>query len=143
MRHGREKLACLRLVAPNGGGMKDNKVDILVADDEANILMLLELELQAEGYSTICCEDGAKALAAIREKPPSLALLDWNMPMISGLDLCRRLRETGNRVPVIMITAKTEQNLLDRAEASGAYSVFRKPFDTDDLLNTIEQALAD
>ena len=63
--------------------MSESDVNILLADDEANILMLLEMELQAEGYSTICCEDGGKALAKIREDQPALALLDWNMPVIS------------------------------------------------------------
>ena len=64
--------------------MKAGDVNILIADDEANILMLLEMELQAEGYRTTCCEDGGKALAAIREAQP-VALLDWNMPVVSGL----------------------------------------------------------
>ena len=71
---------------------------VLIADDEANILMLLEMELQAEGFSTIGCNDGAKALAQIRESTPAIALLDWNMPIITGLDVCRRLRDTGNRL---------------------------------------------
>ena len=141
VRHGRAKLACLRLVTPDGGGMKDNKVDILVADDEANILMLLEMELQAEGYSTICCEDGAKALAAIREKPPSLALLDWNMPMISGLDLCRRLRETGNRVPVIMITARDEMDDRIAALEAGADDFISKPFNIREVLARVKALL--
>ena len=81
--------------------MEDNV--ILIADDEANILMLLKMELQAEGFKTIGCSDGGKALAQIRESTPAIALLDWNMPIITGLDVCRRLRETGNQLPVIMI----------------------------------------
>ena len=93
---------------------------ILVADDEANILMLLEMELQAEGFKTIGCNDGAKALAQIRESAPALALLDWNMPIITGLDVCRRLRDTGNRLPVIMVTARDEMDDRVAALEAGA-----------------------
>ena len=94
---GRRPSLCLQFFQDPSGGMSGADVNILLADDEANILMLLEMELQAEGYRTVCCADGGKALAQIREDQPSLALLDWNMPVISGLDVCRRRRrQTSN-----------------------------------------------
>lgn len=121
--------------------MKDGDVNILIADDEANILMLLEMELQAEGYNTICCEDGSKALAAIREEPPALALLDWNMPMISGLDVCRRLRDTGNRLPVIMVTARDEMDDRIAALEAGADDFISKPFNIREVLARVKALL--
>ena len=121
--------------------MSGTDVDILIADDEANILMLLEMELQAEGYGTTCCADGGKALAAIREAQPSLALLDWNMPIISGLDVCRRLRDTGNQLPVIMITARDEIDDRVAALEAGADDFIAKPFNIREVLARVKALL--
>ena len=114
---------------------------ILVADDEANILMLLEMELQAEGFKTIGCNDGAKALAQIRESAPALALLDWNMPIITGLDVCRRLRDTGNRLPVIMVTARDEMDDRVAALEAGADDFISKPFNIREVLARVKALL--
>ena len=114
---------------------------ILIADDEANILMLLEMELQAEGFSTIGCGDGAKALAQIRESAPAIALLDWNMPIITGLDVCRRLRDTGNRIPVIMITARDEMDDRVAALEAGADDFISKPFNIREVLARVKALL--
>ena len=114
---------------------------ILVADDEANILMLLEMELQAEGFKTIGCNDGAKALAQIRESTPALALLDWNMPIITGLDVCRRLRDTGNRLPVIMVTARDEMDDRVAALEAGADDFISKPFNIREVLARVKALL--
>ena len=114
---------------------------ILIADDEANILMLLEMELQAEGFQTIGCSDGAKALAQIRESNPAIALLDWNMPIVTGLDVCRRLRDTGNRLPVIMITARDEMDDRVAALEAGADDFIAKPFNIREVLARVKALL--
>ena len=119
--------------------MEDNV--ILIADDEANILMLLEMELQAEGFKTIGCSDGGKALAQIRETTPAIALLDWNMPIITGLDVCRRLRETGNQLPVIMITARDEMDDRIAALEAGADDFIAKPFNIREVLARVKALL--
>ena len=118
--------------------MADGETTILIADDETNILMLLEMELQADGYQTICCNDGSEALAKIREMPPSVALLDWNMPIISGLDVCRRLRDTGSSLPVIMITARDEMDDKIAALESGADDFISKPFNIREVLARVK-----
>ena len=123
------------------GDMSRADVNILLADDEANILMLLEMELQAEGDGTVCCGDGGKALATIREDQPSLALLDWNMPVISGLDVCRRLRDTGNQLPVIMITARDEMDDRIAALEAGADDFISKPFNIREVLARVKALL--
>ena len=121
--------------------MAEGAINILVADDEANIVMLLDMELQAEGYNTICCSDGAQALAQIREEQPALALLDWNMPLITGLDVCRRLRDTGNRLPVIMITARDEMDDRIAALEVGADDFIAKPFNIREVLARVKALL--
>ena len=118
--------------------MADADKTILIADDEANILLLLEMELQADGYETICCNDGSEALAKIRETTPAVALLDWNMPVITGLDVCRRLRETGNALPVIMITARDEMDDKIAALESGADDFISKPFNIREVLARVK-----
>ena len=121
--------------------MSESDLNIVIADDEVNIVMLLEMELQAEGYSTICCEDGGKALSRIREDQPALALLDWNMPIINGLDVCRRLRDTGNRLPVIMITARDEMDDRIAALEAGADDFISKPFNIREVLARVKALL--
>ena len=121
--------------------MAEGAINVLIADDEANIVMLLDMELQAEGYTTICCSDGAEALAKIREAQPALALLDWNMPLITGLDVCRRLRDTGNRLPVIMITARDEMDDRIAALEVGADDFIAKPFNIREVLARVKALL--
>ena len=114
---------------------------VLLADDEPNILLLLETELRAEGFDVCSCVDGVTALARIRESPPDLALLDWSMPGITGLDICRRMRETGLFLPVIMITARDQ--IDDRVSAldAGADDFISKPFNIREVLARVKALL--
>ncbi|MAR07565.1 MAG: DNA-binding response regulator [Cyanobium sp. NAT70] len=118
--------------------MAESEKTILIADDEANILMLLEMELQAEGYQTIACKDGSEALSKIRDSTPSVALLDWNMPIITGLDVCKRLRDTGSSLPVIIITARDEMDDKIAALESGADDFISKPFNIREVLARVK-----
>ena len=90
--------------------MPETTPTVFLADDEANIVALLEMELQAEGFTVVTATDGISALKKLRDTapPPDLALLDWNMGGITGLEICRRLRETGVSLPVIILTARDE-----------------------------------
>ena len=114
---------------------------VLLADDEPNILLLLETELRAEGFHVCSYVDGVTALARIRESPPDLALLDWSMPGITGLDICRRMRETGLFLPVIMITARDQ--IDDRVSAldAGADDFISKPFNIREVLARVKALL--
>ena len=111
---------------------------VLLADDEPNILLLLEIELQAEGFDVCSFAEGFSALKRIRESPPDLALLDWSMPGISGLDICRRMRETGLFLPVIMVTARDQ--IDDRVSAldAGADDFISKPFNVRELIARVK-----
>jgi DNA-binding response OmpR family regulator len=81
---------------------------ILLVEDEVKLARFIELELSSEGYEISVAHDGISGLALARESPPDLAILDWMLPGLSGLEICRRLRATGSAIPVIFVTAKDE-----------------------------------
>jgi two-component system OmpR family response regulator len=107
---------------------------ILVIEDEQKLAKFLELELQYEGYEVIVANDGMTGLTAAREVNADLILLDWMLPKISGLEVCRRLRLTGSKTPIILLTAKDE--ISDRVAGldAGADDYIVKPFSIEELL---------
>lgn len=114
---------------------------ILVVEDEAKLARFIELELQYEGYRVSVAADGLAGLAAVRESHPDLVILDWMLPGISGLEICRRLRATGDKVPVILLTAKDE--ISDRVAGldAGADDYVVKPFSVEELLARVRTQL--
>ncbi|HEV7534353.1 MAG TPA: response regulator, partial [Acidimicrobiia bacterium] len=85
---------------PGAGGT------ILVVDDEANIADLVEMYLRKEGFRVLKAATGEDGLAAAKRERPRLVVLDVGLPGIDGLEVCRRLREAGDRTPVLMLTAR-------------------------------------
>lgn len=122
--------------------MEPDRNTIAVIDDDSSLRNAISSLLRSTGMRVSTYPTAEQFLDGACLDATDLIITDIHMPGMSGIELKGRLDQLNCRVPVIMITAKTEQNLLDRAQASGAYSIFRKPFDTEDLLNTIEQALA-
>ncbi|MFS8895114.1 response regulator transcription factor [Synechococcus sp. R3-13] len=110
---------------------------ILVIEDEAKLARFVETELTCEGYRVSVASDGMAGLRAACDQNPDLVLLDWMLPGISGLEICRRLRSTGNRVPVVLMTARDE--VADRAAGldAGADDYVVKPFSIQELLARI------
>ena len=110
---------------------------ILIVEDEVKLARFIELELLSEGYEITVAHDGMSGLALLRESPPDLAILDWMLPGLSGLEICRRLRATGNSLPVILLTAKDE--ISDRVAGldAGADDYVVKPFSIEELLARI------
>jgi len=115
-----------------------NQPTILVADDEVNIVTLLQIELEAEEFNVTTAYDGITALKAIRENPPSLALLDWNMGGNTGIEICQRLRETGLSLPVIMITCRDEIDDRVAALETGADDFISKPFNIREVIARVK-----
>ncbi|MEO8686569.1 MAG: response regulator, partial [Devosia sp.] len=95
---------------------------ILVVEDEEDISILLRYNLEAEGFRVLTAETGDEAQERIQDKLPDLILLDWMLPEVSGIELCRRMRarEETARVPIIMITARGEEEERVRGLATGA-----------------------
>src|SRR3546814_3933028 len=87
------------------------KPRILIVEDEAALVTLLRYNLEREGYEVAAAHDGEEALVLAREAPPDLVLLDWMLPLASGIEVCRRLRRDPEMrdVPVIMLTARGEE----------------------------------
>ncbi len=109
---------------------------ILVADDDRTTTTMLSRTLEKWGFEVTVVHDGAAAWAAITgDTPPSLAILDWMMPEIDGIELCRRIRATPPRAPVyvILLTARTSQQDLVAGLEAGADDYLKKPFDPDEL----------
>ena len=100
---------------------------ILVADDEKEIADLVALYLENEGYQVIECYDGAQAMDIVEKERPDLAILDIMLPGASGLDICRRIRESHN-YPIIMLTAKGEETDKITGLTMGADDYITKPF---------------
>ena len=108
---------------------------LLVIDDEPKLTNFLRMELEVEGYSVAVAHDGASGLIALRSDPaPDLVLLDWNLPDFTGLDICRRIRSTGMKLPVLMLTGHNE--VKDKVEAldAGVDDYLVKPFSIEELL---------
>ncbi|AFZ50249.1 response regulator transcription factor [Dactylococcopsis salina] len=114
---------------------------ILIVEDEAKLAQFIELELQYEGYEVTIATDGFTGLTQARELNPDLLILDWMLPGISGLEICRRLRQTNNTIPVILLTAKDE--ISDRVEGldAGADDYVVKPFSIEELFARVRAHL--
>lgn len=114
---------------------------ILVVEDEVKLARFVELELSYEGYQVSVTHDGLAGLTAARESHPDLVILDWMLPGLSGLEICRRLRATGDKVPIILLTAKDE--ISDRVVGldAGADDYVVKPFSIEELLARVRAHL--
>ena len=115
--------------------------NILIVDDEPEIVRGLEDNLRFDGYATLSAGNGADALALAAREAPDLILLDVMMPRMSGWDVCRRLREKGIDVPVIMLTARGEEIDRVRGLELGADDYVTKPFSLRELLARVRAVL--
>jgi two-component system, OmpR family, phosphate regulon response regulator PhoB len=116
---------------------------ILIAEDEDSLATLLNYNLEKEGYAVAVAVDGEEALMMINEKLPDLILLDWMLPKVSGIEVCRRLRartETRN-IPIIMLTARGEETDRIRGLDTGADDYIVKPFSMSELSARIRAVL--
>jgi CheY-like chemotaxis protein len=108
----------------------------LIADDDADILMLISLTLQRDGYEVVTAKNGLAALESASDRVPHLVVLDLMMPGIDGCEVTRRLRaqEATRDVPIMIVTAFAEESQAAKALAAGADAYLRKPFAPRDLL---------
>lgn len=116
---------------------------ILVIEDEDALATLLQYNLEKEGYAVAVAADGEEGLTQADERLPDLVVLDWMLPKVSGIEVCRRLRarpETRN-VPIIMLTARGEESDRIRGLDTGADDYLTKPFSVPELIARIRAVL--
>lgn len=116
---------------------------VLVVEDEDALATLLKYNLDKEGHRVVVASDGEEALILIDERQPDLVVLDWMLPKVSGIEVCRRLRakaETRN-LPVIMLTARGEESDRVRGLDTGADDYIVKPFSMSELAARVRAVL--
>ena len=116
---------------------------VTVVEDEEALSVLLRYNLEAEGFEVETIDRGDEAELRLRERQPDLLLLDWMLPGVSGIELCRRLRarpETA-RLPIIMLTARAEESEKVRGLSTGADDYVTKPFSTPELMARVRATL--
>ncbi len=116
---------------------------VLVVEDEASLALLLSYNLEAEGYQVERAERGDEAELKLAENPPDLVILDWMLPGVSGLEICRRLRarEATKTLPVIMLTARGDEGERVRGLSVGADDYVVKPFSVPELMARVRALL--
>lgn len=130
-------------MAADHGIITQDRPTILIVDDEAPLLTLLRYNLEKSGFRVEEAVDGREALDAVAAAPPDLVLLDWMLPVMSGVEVCRQIRRrpATRSLPIIMLTARTEDQDSIRALDLGADDYITKPFVMEALLARIRALL--
>ncbi len=117
---------------------------ILIADDRSEVVVLVKVTLEGEGYRTIEASDGREALEKIRLEKPDLVLLDILMPKMNGFEVLSQLKKDPvlKEIPIIMLTAKGQKSDQEKGKELGATGYIIKPFSPSALLERIEEILA-
>ncbi|MEM9262079.1 MAG: response regulator, partial [Pseudomonadota bacterium] len=119
------------------------RTKVLVVEDEESIVTLLEYNFRRENFQVIVANDGEDALLKVEETQPDIVILDWMLPKMSGVEVCRQLRSnvaTGN-IPVILLTARSEENDRIRGLDIGADDYLTKPFSPAELIARMRAVL--
>ncbi|MFC5358559.1 phosphate regulon transcriptional regulator PhoB [Azospirillum himalayense] len=116
---------------------------VLVVEDEADIVTLLKYNLEKEGFRVNAATDGEEALLLAGEQTPNIVLLDWMLPLMSGLEVCRQMRRNSKMrdIPIIMLTARGEEADRVRGLNSGADDYITKPFSPTELVARMRAVL--
>ncbi len=115
----------------------------LIVEDESALVELIRYNLEREGYDVDAATDGEEALLMIEERQPDIVLLDWMLPKLAGIEVCRRLRSrpATRNLPVIMLTAKAEETDRIRGLDTGADDYMTKPFSMTELVARIRAVM--
>jgi two-component system phosphate regulon response regulator PhoB len=123
--------------------MTGMKPKVLIVEDETAVVTLLRYNLEHQGFEVDAVADGEEALVAVDENPPDLVLLDWMLPQLSGIEVCRQLRRrpATKQIPIIMLTARGEEADTVRGLDSGADDYVTKPFSPAELTARVHALL--
>ncbi len=113
--------------------MAEPSARLLIVDDDPELLKFLVEELSSAGYHCIGCNNGQDAFLYLRQSQFQLVVLDWTLPDFSGLEVCRRLRSSGNTTPVLMLTARDDIDERVKALDAGVDDYLTKPFNLKEL----------
>ena len=120
---------------------------LLIVDDEPHICEALQDRLRAEGYDVIIAHDGQTAFALFaletQRSPITGVILDMELPVVHGIEVLRRLRSQWSNVPILVISASHDRNMLDQAMRSGANAYLAKPFDRKELMQVCDRLFRD
>ena len=120
-----------------------SKISILIVEDEAPLAELVRYNLESEGFRALTASDGEEALIVVDEEKPDLVILDWMLPKLSGIELCKQLRRRPEtrELPIIMLTARSEETDRVRGLDSGADDYVTKPFSPKELIARVNAML--
>ena len=113
-------------------------MEILIAEDEAQIAEPLRKNFLEEGHHAMVAKDGEEALQLVEKIEFDVIVLDWKMPKVSGIEVCKRLREMGNKTPILLLTALSQVSNKVEALNSGADDYITKPFSFEELLARVK-----
>lgn len=117
-------------------------IPVLIAEDDPVSRELVASLVQKWGFRSIVTEDGREAIAALRaEEGPAIALLDWMMPGMDGLEVCRRVREGGKTIYIILLTARGAKESIVEGLRAGADDYLVKPYDKEELFARVQVGL--
>jgi DNA-binding response OmpR family regulator len=114
---------------------------VLIADDDEDILQLVAFRLERAGYRILTASDGQEALSIALDRDPDLAVLDVMMPKLTGLEVTERIRAEGKQMPIVLLTARVQDEDLARGFEAGADDYIRKPFSPEDLRARVQTIL--
>ena len=116
---------------------------VLIVEDETGLVTLLKYNLEIQGFETAVAMDGKIVMQTILTEQPDLILMDWMLPNVSGIDLCREIRQTHDvkHIPIIMLTARGEESDKVRGLSYGADDYMTKPFSVPELIARIQALL--
>lgn len=116
---------------------------VLIAEDEQSVCELLRYNLESEDYQVGIANDGEEAMLLMDERAPDLLLLDWMLPKVPGIEVCRRVRNkpATKNMPIIMLTARTEESDRVRGLDTGADDYITKPFSTTELMARVRAVM--
>ena len=115
----------------------------MIVEDEQGLVTLLKYNLEKQGFETAVAMDGKVVMQTVATEHPDLILLDWMLPNVSGIDLCREIRQTHDikNIPIIMLTARSEEADKVRGLSHGADDYMTKPFSVPELIARIQALL--
>ena len=124
-------------------GKPEQRLNILIVDDEPNILLSLEFLMKKNGYNVFVGRDGQEAIDTIMSESIDLVILDIMMPEVDGLEVCRRLRANPQTedVKVIFLSAKIKEEEIEAGYQAGADTYITKPYSTRDIVKKVKELL--